>query len=237
MEKRALVCEFVGARGVGKSTMAELVMSEVRRRQFRCNRLRPFGLSDKLAVELGGHLNLLRAFHTIRQLRPVSRQQLYKLSRRYCGVLQGEGRRFERDCDIILLPVGVFQMIYMLHMHTAQKDMLALSRTLLRQVSPPDLVVLIEAPEQAIEHRRKLRGEARDLRNPPQVTAIENEALSGLKETLKRLAKEPAAGLEYLAVINEARDSMAATAIRIADTIAQKQRARLHLSEMTAALV
>ncbi|MGH8503932.1 MAG: hypothetical protein ACREVE_15995 [Gammaproteobacteria bacterium] len=165
MKERPVVCEFVGARGVGKSTLAELVSNELRHRQIACNQARPPRFGAGLARQLSSYVDWLRAYHAVRKFRPSTPLRLHKLTERYCGGLQSGWRRFERDSEVVLLSVGIFQTIYMLHMHAAEKDMTAICGVLLRQVRTPDVVVFIEASEQAIEERRKRRGEARDVRN------------------------------------------------------------------------
>lgn len=235
MEKRPVICEFVGARGVGKSTLAELVSNELRHRQINCNQAAAPRFGASLTSQLRNYVNWLRAYHTISKFCPNTRLQLHKLTERYCGDLQSGWRRFERNSDIVLLSVGIFQTIYMLHVHTAQKDMAAICRVLLRQVRAPDVVVFIEASEHAIEERRKRRGEVRDLRNPSEITPKEREGLQCLKATLQALMAAPTSAMTYVAVVNDGDSDLTVTASRVTDKLLSKRLSGHYVTEPRAA--
>lgn len=223
MNNQAIICELVGLRGVGKSTLARSVANELRGRNLSCEQFEPLPITGKLIFRLQSSFNLLRAIYIVGKLRPASWQKLYELARRYRGLLNCSSIRFRRGSDVVLYPVGVFQTLYMLSRLTEQKNPSALRQMLLSPLSLPDLAVFIEASEEAVAQRRKLRGEPRDLQYGSQVTEEELKAFNGLKQTAQQLAAEPASGMDYLAVVNETCN-LEETATRIADAIVGKHR-------------
>lgn len=211
----ALVVEFTGARGVGKSTLANLVRAELQSRNVPYNRFGPLGQYGKVRLWLSGVAAHARFWILCMSWRPTSWSEMRVIQNRF-RKYRFRMRRYSEASGIILLEEGIFQLMMMLHAKSAQKKMSLIADQLGRLVPFPDLVVFVGASEEAIEARRLARGNRRDLLKP-QVSTAGRAALTDLKNLLAEMSL--ADGALVMWVTNRDLTSLGAAAAEVAATI------------------
>jgi AAA domain len=213
------VVEFVGHRGVGKSTLTSEVVRQLRDRGAPCNRLESLPPFRNLTVRLHYYVSLVKGFVVVATRRPISWTELCRSAKAY-GALTRRLSLHRRSAGIHVLDEGVFQVSAMIQKSTRQPDLVSICRVLLRQVGHPNLVVVVEASRGAIEARRKLRGRPRD-RLYQHVSASSVRTQNALKATIEDLSRS-APRMGYITVANEHGQDLRETARRISDEICER---------------
>ena len=217
----ALTVELVGARGVGKSTLRRHLAEELNSR----NLLTHSHMAPDVRSRLTRHLTTLgdrsRFVWSSLAWRPLSSRELRNLRKRYrrlrfAAVAPGPG------VGIRLVDEGVFQLIMEIQAKTAQKDIRKIARRIARLVPAPDLVILVEASEETIASRRRMRANAGDILRP-QVAPWERVALDHTKALLTDLAGS-GRGPELLVLDNDRNLNPRLTATRIANELEYRYR-------------
>lgn len=214
-----LVVELLGPRGVGKSTLTELVLAELRSKNLAIEATLPPGLGPKVGRQLVTLADRLRFFATALAWRPPSVRDLQAFRKRYRR-LRLSATVFSGRSGIRLIDEGVFQLIMELQAKTAQKDVWRIAERLSGLVTFPDLVLLVEAPEEAIEERRRRRGNKGDVLRP-RVVSWERAALGHTRALLSYLAAS-GAGPELIVVNNSVGETLTSTAAKIANELATR---------------
>lgn len=214
------VVEFVGLRGVGKTTLAGEVSQTLRELGAAC-RLEPVGLPRKLALRLESYGRLATGFALVARRRPVSWTELHRCARAYSAV----GHRLaqcRRKSGVHVIDEGIFQLGARIHLATRDQDLGAICDTLLRRLPPPDLVVVVEASLETVEARRRLRGNTRDALYK-HVSAAAVRGLNDLKAMLQRgsLARR---GIGYLEIVNDEGTPARAAAAPVAALVLERYR-------------
>jgi hypothetical protein len=215
-----LVVEFLGARGAGKSTFVSLVRCELENRNVAFDQLVRLRFRDKLLIELSCLLARWRLGFAFLSWRPASLADLRTFRKRF-RKFQVRMRRYANGSGIYLVDEGVFHLIAMLHAKSAQKDMAVISSSLRRWVPIPDVVIFVRASDEAIEARRKKRGNAGD-RVRPRVSPAGREARTRLEDLLGALSTSGEICL--IVVDNDDLDTAKRVATGVAAQIIQRCR-------------
>ena len=160
----SLVVEFMGARGVGKSTLVASVREELQRRKLssETSPIEPVtGTLEKL-LEIPSRFRFRRFLERLQLTEPADVRLYERRFLRY-------GRRLRAssgDSDLVVMDEGMFQLLMMLVIRTGVEEASEIARELKSLVHFPDAVVFVRALPQTIEARRKLRGNAGDLLKP-----------------------------------------------------------------------
>lgn len=218
---KSLVVELLGARGVGKSTLARLLLAELRKRNLAAEPTLSPGIGNKIARQLITLVDRGRFTYTSLSWRPQTARHLKTFRKRYRRLRLGATGKLDRS-GIQLVDEGVFQLIMELHAKTAQKDIWKIADHMANLAAFPDVVVVVEDTEAAIEQRRRMRGNAGDTLRP-RVASWERSALHHTKGLLTELAAS-GAGPEVLTIRNgDPRRLMRATS-ELADGLAHHYR-------------
>lgn len=218
---KKLVVELLGARGVGKSTLAGLLSAELRDRNLAAEPVLSPALGNKIARQLLTLVDRGRFTYTSLTWRPQTARHLRTFRKRYRRLrLNATGRL---DCSgIQLVDEGVFQLIMELHAKTAQKDVWTIAEHMADLVPFPDVVVIVEDTEAAIEQRRKSRANAGDVLRP-RVAPWERSALRHTKSMLIELTAN-GVGPEVLIVRNGDSHRLIRTATELANDLTVRYR-------------
>lgn len=208
--------ELLGARGVGKSTLARLLAAELRAMDLLAVPTFAPGVRAKLSRHLTTLGDRSRFIYSSLAWRPLSARDLKTFRKRYRrlrlrSVTPYQGR------GVHLFDEGVFQLIMELQAKTAQKDIRRIARRLSTLLPSPDLVIVVEASDETIAARRRMRGNARDLLRP-EVAPWERAALTHTRTLLAEL--EAAGHQEVLVVTNDEERSPAEIASELAEYFA-----------------
>jgi nucleoside-triphosphatase THEP1 len=218
-----LVVELLGARGVGKSTLAEFLLSELKTRNLVVERSVSRRIADKVARQLFTLVDRWRFLYSSVAWRPLSRRDARTLRKRYrrlaLSALSYSGRS-----GIYLIDEGVFQLIMELQAKTAQKDAWRIVDRIARLITFPDIVIVVEAAEEVIEERRRLRANPGDILRPRVVT-WERAALTNTKKLLTSLG-ENGCGPDVIVIKNGDYASLSRAAAKLADDIAARYQRR-----------
>ena len=216
---KKFVVELVGARGVGKSTLAQLLLAELRNRNLAAGSALSPRLSDKVARHLSTLVDRGRFTFTSVIWRPLSVRDLRTFRKRYRR-LRLSSVKPANSPGIDLLDEGVFQLIMELQAKTAQKDIRRIADTMSHLIPFPDLVVVLEDTDDAIEQRRRMRANAGDLLRP-RVVPWELSALDHTKSLLADL-RVSGTGPDVIVVKNSDPSGLIRTAARLAGDLAAR---------------
>jgi hypothetical protein len=173
---------------------------------------------DKVGIELSGMLGRWGSSVDFLRWRPDSRKDLQTFQKRF-RKFQARMSRCATGSGVCLVDEGIFQLMWLLHQKTAQKDMHLIAKALGRYVAFPDIVVLVGASEGGIEARRTKRGNAGDLARP-RTTPSGREARRQLADLLARLIDE-GAPLTVHMVHNDDLDQLSQAAAEVAGQTAR----------------
>jgi thymidylate kinase len=213
-DRQRVIVEFVGLNGVGKSTLAPLVVRELRKRGVPAGQS-PTRRSAANVVMVGraayAWLSVC-AWLGPRRLRRANREGFPRRLWRY--LLRME--RFGRLDGVQVVDGGVTRLLMTLHMTEAHSDLLAAWRGLAARVPMPDRIVWIDASDEDIALRRAARAKATDLR-VPRPTRAEHDALRSLRLVIAEIDGASAAP-RFVMVMN-GRGSEERVAAAIVDAV------------------
>lgn len=193
-----------------------MVYAKLEQRDIELNQLDHIRYRDKVTIEIATVFTRWRSNLDFLRWRPSSLDDLKTFRKRFRR-FQVRMRRYARGSGVYLVDEGVFQLMLVLFQKTAQRDMNLISRTLMRYLPLPDLVVFVKAPEETIEARRRLRGNARD-RIRPKVTSAGREARRQLEALLRARAQRDGHP-DLIVVNNDDRGSLERAASEISSRI------------------
>jgi hypothetical protein len=149
--------EFVGAAGVGKSFLAERVQEELRRRGKAVRSVDSIrwkkGPKGAWVLAKSAFLAALTRPSTFsRYMESTKRLALYTTRRMSCDGVPG----FHIASD------GIFHKMRALNRRSERLGMIQIADLLFKYLSPPDVVVIVQATPATVFARRSARGRPRD---------------------------------------------------------------------------
>lgn len=214
MKLPPFVVELTGARGVGKSTTAGLIKAELTSR----------GVPFNVAANHSGFNSVTLRFSTAAAARKLEQhwrlwgvdtpEALSRYRERFRHY-QVRRLRYSRKTGIFLIDEGIFQLMMMIAIRSGY-DLEDISRTFSRLVPMPDIVISVEASEDEIAARRRMRHNAGDLLKPD----VSDRSREGLKRTQAYLRCLPESGGTTSVIIgNSATANLETTVARAVDQI------------------
>lgn len=182
----AVLVEFIGAAGVGKTFLADRVLIGLQETGIEAwnfdligiSRIAPSNLVLALeAVYMGAMTRPKRPFFFARAVGVIAR---YSIRRRICEQVGG----------IHITSEGLFHRIIRLHRESRVSGKLQLADMLFRRIQPPDVVVVVEAKVEAVFARRSDRSRANDLFSVDSVKtdiADVKESIGGMEHVQRTL--------------------------------------------------
>ena len=181
-----MILEFAGLPGAGKSTLCCHVARELAERRVQGFLGEAEALRASRAGELESRLRLLRSFVRIGRSRPATYRSWRRYARRYARISP------LYDCclagTLCLLDDGMFQLMVGLCVNS-RFDIADAYHLLLGHAACPILVVIVNAPAEVVEVRKRRRGRHDDHL---QFTVRELAVVRDLKQTLPELAEREA---------------------------------------------
>ena len=213
----SLIVEVAGPRGVGKSTFVELLLVELRSRQVHHNQLEPFGTLRRLAFWLGSSVGRAYTRTVWPRLRPLTREEIRIFQRRFWRY-RFRLLRFRSSPGVHVVDEGIYQLLLMLTVKSTVDDPAQIADRLRRMTRFPDLVIFLTASETEISARRRLRGNARDLKKPVMSPA----SLEALQKVTAMLQQLPRSYGESVLVESVDRSALQSAAEASAALISQR---------------
>lgn len=216
--------ETVGARGVGKSSLARFVVEELKARELASAQIPTIGLLARLHLAITRRSAERRSHRVFSSRGAVSPHELLELRRRFARYWIWMAR-VARGQGVFLLDEGLFQIIMMLHIFAnegPETDMWVTYRELAELAPLPDVVVFVTASPAEIEKRRLIRANAGDMAKP----RLSARGLRGLAQLRAFLVEMASSDTGPSVVFVENSDSLPGTGAThvIVDRIVERLR-------------
>ena len=209
VRRPAFVVELVGARGVGKSTVAAAIELELRARGIAPDATPPRRPLQRLENRIRSTLMAWASRRSFLRWRPESAAELRKLVRRYRSLCDAMAEA-DQHGGVHVIDEGLCHLALTAYVKTRNKDMEALYAALRRRVRAPDMVVHVVGSEDVVAERRRLRSKPGDRRTP-RLNAEGRQALRAFERLLESL-QASSAGLAYVTLRNDDPDVRRAAA-------------------------
>lgn len=156
-EKATLLIEFVGAAGVGKSTLA--------RKLYHALHLKGMPVSDFEAIAIKRHpfnvLHIARAIHLALLTRPRAASHLARAAKKIARYSTRQ-EIVRKAGGIYVCSDGMFHKLRLFYRRSRGLDMNQIAERVFTRISPPDIVVVVEACASTVYSRRLARNRHRD---------------------------------------------------------------------------